>query len=66
MASYAAAHGCGPALVRRVIRVGTGWRLQCARTPTWWRGRPEMPDVAGSTPAERTTTPSHTVVTLPL
>ena len=28
MASFAAAHGCGPALVRRVTRVGTGWRLQ--------------------------------------
>ena len=27
MASFAAAHGCGPALVRRVTRVGTGWRL---------------------------------------
>jgi HNH endonuclease len=25
--SFAAAHGCGPALVQRVIRVGTGWRL---------------------------------------
>ena len=25
--SFAAAHGCGPALVRRVTRVGTGWRL---------------------------------------
>lgn len=25
--SHAAAHGCGPAFVRRVIRVGTGWRL---------------------------------------
>ena len=27
MASFAAAHGCGLALVRRVTRVGTGWRL---------------------------------------
>jgi hypothetical protein len=27
MASFAAAHGCGPAPVRRVTRVGTGWRL---------------------------------------
>jgi hypothetical protein len=27
MGSYAAAHGCGLALVRRVTRVGTGWRL---------------------------------------
>jgi hypothetical protein len=25
--SFAAAHGCGPVLVRRVTRVGTGWRL---------------------------------------
>src|SRR6266702_6386740 len=25
--SFAAAHGCGLALVRRVTRVGTGWRL---------------------------------------
>ena len=27
VASHAAAHGCGPALVQRVTRVGTGWRL---------------------------------------
>jgi hypothetical protein len=25
--SNAAAHGCGPAFVQRVTRVGTGWRL---------------------------------------
>lgn len=29
--SSAAAHGCGSAFVRRMTRVGTGWRLSCAR-----------------------------------
>jgi hypothetical protein len=27
VSSFAAAHGCGPAPVRRETRVGTGWRL---------------------------------------
>lgn len=34
MGSDAAAHGCGSAFVQRMARVGTGWRLTCARTPT--------------------------------
>ena len=33
--SSAAAHGCGAAFVRRMARVGTGWRLQ----PSWPKGR---------------------------
>ena len=47
MASHAAAHGCGSAFVRRMIRVGTGWRLHAlvaesgrrASLRCWWSAR---------------------------
>ena len=54
MASFAAAHGCGPAPVRREIRVGTGWRLHTLVLQRK-RGHVEDVDSAGSNPAERTT-----------
>ena len=43
--SDAAAHGCGPAFVRRAVRIGTGRRLQCPRSPTGRRHQPEAPGV---------------------
>lgn len=52
--SDAAAHGCGSALVSRMARVGTGWRLHVLVLQPWQRGRLEESSVAGSNPAERT------------
>ena len=45
--NHAAAHGCGSAFVRRMIRVGTGWRLHAlvaesgrrASPRSWWSAR---------------------------
>jgi hypothetical protein len=54
MASFTAAHGCGPALVRRVIRVGTGWRLHVL-VAQWQRHSVEDAASACSSRAEDTT-----------
>ena len=49
--SFAAAHGCGPALVRRAVRIGTGRRLRCPRSPT---GRRHQHEALGSVRSSRT------------
>jgi hypothetical protein len=49
--AFAAAHGCGPALVRRAVRIGTGRRLRCPRSPI---GRRHEPEVLGSVRSNRT------------
>jgi hypothetical protein len=54
VASFAAAHGCGPALVKRVIRVGTGWRLHVL-VAQWQRHSVEDAASARSSRAEDTT-----------
>ena len=56
MGSFAAAHGCGPALVRRVTRVGTGWRLHVLVAQRQ-RRQVEGLEVAGSNPAGHTDAP---------
>jgi hypothetical protein len=47
----AAAHGCGPAFVRRAVRVGTGRRLRCPRSPI---GRRHQHEGLGSVRSSRT------------
>jgi hypothetical protein len=59
--NHAAAHGCGSAFVRRMIRVGTGWRLHAlvaesgrrASPRSWWSARAVPVQVRASAQCQR-------------